>query len=256
MRDMRGSRVLFALALIGVVIVVVLVLVNSRSEDSDDAADTTVSTAEQTSTSTSTSSTTSSTTTSTPPPEVSDDEAASIVWPSPGAEPSYDEPLAVARGFAEDVAGFVDPRYGDFQQGDSRSGEVEVQHAAGGPTTTVLVRQMSDDRWYVIGAVSSELELAEPTAGSAIDHPLQVMGRARAFEGQVRVAVYGRGDAAALGEGFVTGSGTEDLGPFSGEIGWDNPGGGWGSVILTTAGGADGTTWAALAIPVGFIGGD
>ena len=81
-------------------------------------------------------------------------------------------------------------------------------------------------------------------------------GQAQAFEGTVRVAVYGRGVAEPLGEGFVTGSGGGEMGPFSGEIAWENPGGGWGFVLFAIDSAEDGSPWQVAALPVGFIGGD
>lgn len=194
--------------------------------------------------------------TSTTSQGVSDAEAATIVWPDPAGSLTYDAPMDAARAFAEEFIGFDDPVTGEFQQGDRRSGEVEIRPVREGPVSTVIVRMMRNDRWYVIGATSPELELDIPTAGSAIDHPLQVAGRARGFQAQVRVTVYRRGATTPLGAGSVAAGGTSELGPFAGAIPWDNPGGGWGSVVLTTAGGPDGATWAAMAIPVGFIGGD
>jgi hypothetical protein len=140
--------------------------------------------------------------------------------------------------------------------GDSRSGEFEVRAVGTGPATTVLVRQMSDDNWYVLGATTPEIEVDEPTAGSAIDHPLQVAGRAAAYEGTVQVAVYGWGVDEPLGTGFVTGRGDGELGPFTGEIDWENPGGGRGFVVFSSASAEDGSTWQATVVRVGFIGGD
>ncbi len=48
--------------------------------------------------------------------------------------------MAAVRGFTEDLVGFTDPVYGEYQGGDSRSGEVEVRAAPDGPVTTVFVR--------------------------------------------------------------------------------------------------------------------
>jgi hypothetical protein len=162
----------------------------------------------------------------------------------------------VAEDFAVELVGFRSPVIGALREGDSRSGEVPVRAQADGPETTVLVRQLSDGNWWVLGATTESIELDDPIAVTAIDNPLLLAGRARAFEGTVLVAVYERGSTTPLGEGFVTASGTEELGPFTGEIPWDNPGGGWGVVLLHTESAENGQVWEATAVPVGFIGGD
>lgn len=252
------------LGALAAVLAVVLIVVALDDDDEDVATEsTTTSEVEDTSTTEAEETTTTEATTTTEdapdttePAGISDAEATTIAWPDPEGSTTYDEPLDATASFAEDVLGFDDPVYGEFQAGDSRSGEVEVRATTDGPVTTVGVRRMSDDNWYVLFAASSEVELSEPTAGSAIDHPLAVAGQARAFEGQVRVAVFERGDTEPLGEGFVTAGSGEALEAFDGQIDWENPGGGWGVVVATTEGGPDGTTWAATAVPVGFIGGD
>jgi hypothetical protein len=192
----------------------------------------------------------------TTPTRITDGEASRAVWPDPDGTVRYNDPVDVARAFAEELAGFTDPIVGDFMEGDSRSGEVEVRAARNGPVSTVLVRRFTDDTWWVLGSTTPDIELDDPVAGQAIDAPLQLSGRARAFEGTVQVEVFERGDTSPRGEGFVTGSGSDELGPFSGEVAWDNPGGGWGVVLLTTRGGEDDRVWQATAVPVGFIGGD
>jgi len=249
------------LGVLAAVLAIVLIVVLANDDDDEDVTADTTTTEQTTSTTeqettTSTTEATTTTITTTEPGGLPDAEAANVVWPDPGGDLSYDEPMAAVEGLVEDMLGFVDPMYSEFMQGDARSGEVEVRRFADGAATTVAVRQMSDDGWYVLFAATSEVELTEPAAQSAIDSPLQVAGQSRSFEGQVRIAVYERGSTEPLGEGFVTGGSGEALEPFSGEIEWDNPGGGWGVVVASTEGGPDGSILVATAIPVGFIGGD
>ncbi len=194
--------------------------------------------------------------TTAPGSSVNDAEAATISWPDPADGAAYDDPVQLATDFAEEVLGFTSPVVGELQEGDSRSGEVEVRPSDAGPVTTVAVRRMSDDALYVLFAATSEVELLLPTAGSAIDHPLEVEGWGRGFEGQVRVAVFDRTSSEELGHGFFTAGGEGELAAFNGEVAWENPGGGWGVVVASVHGGPDGTTWAASAFPVGYIGGD
>lgn len=257
----RATWAVIALGVLVAILVVVLVVMATNDDDDDVTADdTTTSVAESTTTEvddTTTSSTASTTTeTTSARGSVTDEEAATVAWPDPLEGAGFDDPTHAATEFATDVLGFDAPMVGDYQQGDSRSGEFEVRAASDGPVTTVGVRQMSDDRFYVNFAASSEVELVMPTAGSAIDHPLQVEGWARGFEGQVTIRVHDRVTGESLGEGTVTAGGAGEYEPFAGDISWENPGGGWGVVVATVTGGEDGTTWAATALPVGFIGAD
>jgi hypothetical protein len=249
-------------ALLAVVVIVLLV----RDDDSDVATDETTTTVEDTTTTTeeeATTTTEAETTTTEAtadtirPGGITREEAINVVWPDPASDTTFDEPGAAVESFAEDLLGFVDPVYSEFMQGDSRSGEMEVRATGDGPATTIGVRQLSDDTWYVLFAATSEVELTTPAAQATVDHPMDVEGTARGFEGQVRVAVYVRGDTEPLAEDFFTAGSGEELESFTGTLDWPIRGeGGWGVVVASTASGADGSTWAATAIPVGFIGGD
>lgn len=260
----RTAWAIGAVAALVVALVVVLVVVLSDDDDDDDVAtdDTTTSVAEETTTTQAEETTTTAaetTTTATPTTDagaVTDAEAATVAWPDPLEGAGYDDPVDAASEFASEVLGFSDPVVGELQEGDSRSGEVAVRAAEDGPVTTIGVRQMSDERHYVVFAASPEVELLLPTAGSAIDAPLEVEGWGRGFEGQIAIRIHDRATGDVLGEGFVTGGGVGELEAFDGEIDWDNPGGGWGLVVAAVPGGEDGATWAATALPVGFIGGD
>ncbi len=178
-----------------------------------------------------------------------------MVWPAPDGTLRFTDPVEAARSFAADMVGFANPIVGDFRQGDARSGEVEVRAVADGPTTTVLVRQMSDGAWWVVGAMTAEVQLDDPVPGMAIDNPLLLAGRAIAMESNVNVAIFRRGSLDPLGTGSAIGGGTTALLPFTGEVRWANPGGGWGTVVVFTTN-QDGRVLQAAAIPVGFIGGD
>lgn len=224
------------------------------ADDGDSPSSTTSST--QASSTTGSTSSVPSTSTTVRPGTITVDEASEVVWPDPEGFRRFGDPAQAVRSFAVDLVGFTAPLLGTFRQGDTRSGEIEVRSRAAGPATTVLTRQLSDGSWWVLGAVTGNIDLDDPIAGTAIDHPLRLVGRASAFEGTVQVSVFRRGSTTPLGEGFVTGSSGPELGPFDGFVSWANPGGGWGSVVLYTASAEDGTVEQAVAIPVGFIGGD
>jgi hypothetical protein len=184
-------------------------------------------------------------------------EQALVVWPFPDAEVRFDDPIEVATSFAVDLVGFVDPVVGEFREGDSRSGEIEIRARESGPATTVLVRQFGpESSWWVIGSIATNIEVTEPIAQSAVDDPLQMAGRSRAFEGNIAVDVVADGSTERIGSGFVTGGSGPDFGPFAGSMRFTSPQGGWGSVIFFIRSMEDGQVWEATTVRVGFIGGD
>lgn len=267
--DVKRMRLMAAVAVLAVVAVIVVVaLVVTRGGDDDDVAtgpsttETTSTTTSTTSTTTTTAPTTTSTTAATsttvaPPPVLTDEQVAQVVWPDPNTEIRFTDPMAAATSFAVDLVGFTDPVVGAFQQGDARSGEIEVRPLEDGPVTTVLVRQVAaDDSWWVIGAVTESIEVDEPAPGQAIDDPVRLTGRARAFEGTVGVRIVADGSADPVGEGFVTGSGDGTLGPFDAEVRFDAGGARWGVVLFTTDSAENGHIWEATVVRVGFIGAD
>lgn len=176
------------------------------------------------------------------------------VWPWFDSGVRYVNPMAAARGFAEDSVGFDNPVVGPFQQGDSRSGEVEVRPTADGPVTVVLVRQLGpDDTWWVLGSATANIEVDEPDALDEISSPLTVSGRALAFEGTVDVEVRGDGSTSPLVAGFVTGGGTE-MAPFEGTFTFTSPGQGGGAVVFLTLSAENGQVWEAAVVRVQFAG--
>lgn len=192
---------------------------------------------------------TSSTTSSAP--TLSAEEARSVVWPQPGSRTVYDDPVQAATTMALQLAKFTSPLVGPFQQGDSRSGEVEVRPTSNGPVTTVLVRQMSDGHWYSIGAVTDDLRLELPAAGDTIGSPVQVSGESTAFEGLVLVTVLRQGDPHPLGQLPVQGGANGAMAPFGGTVHYAAPDVGRpGAVMLSTDSAKDGRVWQATIVPV------
>lgn len=259
-RSLPVATIVLSLVALALAIAFIVFVVSDDDDADISSSETTTSVTEPTEEAKDPPSTTESTTTSAPATTtdavVSDAEAASIAWPAPGGDAAYDDPVVLATEFAERILHFSEPVVSAYMAGDSRSGEVEVRPVDGGPVTTVGVRRMSDEQLYVLFAATEEVELLLPTAGSAIDHPLEIEGWGRGFEGQIRVAVLDRSDGEELGQAFFTGGGDGDPAPFAGELAWENPGGGWGLVVAAASGGEDATTWAATAVPVGFIGAD
>jgi len=173
------------------------------------------------------------------------------VFPDPTTSRRFDDPVAVATAFATELVGFSDPVVGELQEGDSRSGEVEVRASADGAPTVVLVRQLEDDSWYVIGSTTDSIQLATPEPRSTIASPQELIGMAYAFEGTVNVRLYVDGTQEPIAETVVTGRGDGVLGDFSGELEFsDASGATHGVLVLSEASGEDGSAVAATTIRV------
>lgn len=196
--------------------------------------------------------TSTSVTTAAPTTVPAGDELATAVWPDPTTSQRFEDPVAAARSFAVDLVGFTDPVVGEFQQGDSRSGEVEVRPTPTGPVTTVLVRQLGGDgTWWVLGCATANIEVDQPTAGEQISSPVRLAGRANAYEGNVNVQIVADSGTEPLVESYVTGM-MGELGPFDREVEFPNPGSGRGAVLFRTLSAEDGSVWEAAVVRVGF----
>lgn len=255
LRRQRAWLIAASLAIVALVVALVAVLlIDDDDEDDVTTGTTTTAVEDTTSTTTEDTATTSETSTTTTQPGEGDlpDEEATIVWPAPDSGVDHEDALDAVRGFAEDFVGFTDPVYSEFMQGDSRSGEVEIRPFEDGAVTTVFVRQMSDDNWYVTGSATDDIDLEQPAIGEEIRDPLEVSGEARAFEGMVTVAVHALGETEPLGEGTLTAGGGGDLVPFEGQIDYEPTDDEHGVVLVTTSSGRDGGPSTVAALPVGF----
>jgi hypothetical protein len=246
--DDRRKRVLLGLgAAAAVVAVVVGVLAITRDDDKEPVATEDGTTTSEPSTTT----TEGSTTTDTTAPPFQGVDPDQPVFPDPTTSRRFEDPVAVATAFATDMVGFSDPVVGPFQQGDNRSGEVEVRAFADGAPTVVLVRQLEDYAWWVIGATTDSIRLTTPEARSTIASPQPLEGMAYAFEGHVAVRLFVDGTQEPAGETFVTGRGDGVLGDFTGELTFDDATGAThGVLVLNGSSGEDGSATDAMAIRV------
>ncbi|MEX2293792.1 MAG: Gmad2 immunoglobulin-like domain-containing protein [Acidimicrobiales bacterium] len=175
------------------------------------------------------------------------------VFPDATTSRRFDDPLAATRAFATELLGFNAPLVGEFAAGDSRSGEVEVRGFEGGRPTTVLVRQLENDTWFVLGAIAESIRLDVPTARDRMASPSDLRGAASAFEGHVVVHLFADGVAEPIGVSYVTGRGDGELGDFEGSISFDVPDGVTdGVLVLFEPSARDGSTVAATVIRVHF----
>jgi hypothetical protein len=245
--DSNRKRLYVGLGVGALVIAAVVAAVVLTNDDDDEP----VSTEETTTTTVAETTTTAPEETTTTAPQFQTVDPDVPVFPDPTTSRRFDDPVAVATAFATDLVGFSDPVVGEFQAGDSRSGEVEVRGFAAGAPTTVLVRQLEDDSWWVIGATTDSIRLATPEPGAQITSPQELTGMAYAFEGTVDVRLYVDGTQEPIAETFVTGRGDGVLGDFSGELTFtDTTGATHGVLVLSSAGGEDDAPIEAAAIRV------
>jgi hypothetical protein len=181
------------------------------------------------------------------------DEVRTAIWPWFETELRYADPVEAAVGFATDYLGFVDPIAGEFMAGDNRSGEVEIRSVDTGPATVVFVRQLTDDdSWWILGAASENITIDEPEALAEVMSPLTVSGTALAFEGTVDVQLRADGNGEPIFEGFVTGSGGPEPGPYSETFEFTSPGEIGGALVMLSLSSEDGSTLDASAMRIFF----
>ncbi len=179
------------------------------------------------------------------------DDVSTAIWPWPDTDVRYTDPVEAATGFAIDYLGFEEPFVGEFLSGDNRSGEVEVRAIETGPVTTVFVRQLTDDDdWWILGAASENITIDEPEALAEVTSPLTVSGTALAFEGTVDVELRADGNGEPIFEGFVTGSGGPEPGPYTETFEFTSPGEVGGALVMFSLSSEDGSVIEASALRI------
>jgi hypothetical protein len=143
------------------------------------------------------------------------------IWPA--ADVVFNTPEEAAEDFVTEVLG-VPPTLGEFQQGDSRSGEIEVFSPGEGDAGTrvarglLLLRQLGPaNGWFVLAAANDNASITAPASMDEVAAgPLTVEGRARGFEANVVVTAFEAGDARAdLDQVITQGGAFESPEPFS-----------------------------------------
>jgi len=143
------------------------------------------------------------------------------IWPA--ADVAFDTPEEAAEDFVTEVLG-VPPTLGEFQQGDSRSGEIEVFSPGEGDAGTrvvrglLLLRQLGPaNGWFVLAAANDNASITTPASMDEVAAGLlTVEGRARGFEANVVVTAFEAGDAGAeLDQVIAQGGAFETPEPFS-----------------------------------------
>jgi hypothetical protein len=183
---------------------------------------------------------------------IPDDVAArTAIWPWVDTPTRFADPIEAVTSFATDYLGFTDLVVGEYQAGDSRSGEVEIRTGAAQLSTTVFVRQLTaDDSWWVLGAAAESIAIDEPEQGAVVESPLTISGSASAFEGTVDVELRADDNGEPIYVGFVTGGGAPSRAPFSDTIEFTSPGAGGGALVLFSRSSEDGRVLEASALRI------
>lgn len=123
---------------------------------------------------------------------------------------------------------------------------------AGEPTSVQLHR--SRQAWVVTGTRAPNIVVEQPARGALVRSPLRLTGRASAFEGTVQVEVIEErgGKQVLLGSGFVTGSGSGELGPFEGTVNFQRPATRQGWIAFSTVSEASAQVLEATTVRVRF----
>ena len=177
-------------------------------------------------------------------------DTTTAVFPFAEDDTRFEDPMDLAVAYAERYLGFADPTYSDFMQGDSRSGEVVVRPAADGPDTLLLLRQL-DETWWVLGAVSDQIQIDVPETGAVLVSPVAVTGQAGAPEGELSLELWT--DAAAEPLAMASAPvGTDALQAFEATLTFAMTPATEDGALLARAYGPDGGVWAASVLRVHF----
>ena len=161
---------------------------------------------------TTTETTTASTSTTTTIPQLEQP----AIWPA--ANVSFQTPEEAAEDFVRNALG-VEPHIGEFQGGDSLSGEIDVYSPESEVVRgTLLLRKLGPSMsWFVTAAVNANNTISSPAHQSSIDAAVtEVTGKGRGYEAQLRVtAIDPSAYSQPIDQQFPMGGSAEEALPFS-----------------------------------------
>ena len=165
-------------------------------------------------------STSCNTTTNTPKPTLH----STAVWTLVSSSSRFADQTRVASRFTHQLPGFTDPVVEGFQRGDTRSEEFPVRAYTGGPVTTVQVRELtSQNTWWVLGAVTANIVIDEPTSESPVASPQVLRGPSTTFESVVNVELRNDKSTAPISRTIVMGGSMGVMKPFEARATFDTP---------------------------------
>jgi hypothetical protein len=180
------------------------------------------------------------------------------LWPDPAGATDEATPAQVARSFVEDFVGMPRPALGDFQPGDSRSGEIPMylvgedgRPRADRVLTTIALRQLDGRRWFVIAAISEQIAIDAPQTAGVISSPVTIEGKGAGFESNLVASVHAAFERKPLAEKPV-GAGQTQPEPYSASLSFERPAAATGAIVVRDSGALDGVATAFSALPVRF----
>lgn len=161
-----------------------------------------------------------------PNPAAAVDDA---LWPDPAAE-LFTDPVEVARSFVEVMIGVDDPPLSAFLEGEPGAGEVELYRRGedGRPldrvASTVVVRQLDGEHWFVMAAGSEDVQIDSPEPLAEAESQVTVTGQGRGDEGTIVASLRSRSvDAPELVEIPTIAGAAEELAPFTVDLPFSGP---------------------------------
>jgi len=141
------------------------------------------------------------------------------LWPAPGVV--FTTPEAAAADFVTQVLA-VPPNLGEFVQGDSRSGEIDVLSPGEGggtptPRAVLFLRQLGpQSSWFVIAAGSADTSITTPAPLAQVPSGIiTVEGMGHGFEASIMVSAYLAGNPTVFTQQHTMAGSMEEAGPFS-----------------------------------------
>ncbi len=205
-------------AVVGAVVMFASACGGSSDSEGAEPGETSSPTSLSTTSTTSSSTTNTSTSTPTSSTEVTD-LGQPAIWPA--ADVVFPTPEAAATDFVTQVLG-VPGLVGEFRQGDTRSGEIDVLFGGEGGgreivRSMLLMRQLGPSNgWFVLAAINPNAEIQSPESGSeASAGPVTVSGVGRGFEGALVVEAYVAGETEPIDSEVAQGGALADPEPFS-----------------------------------------
>ena len=145
---------------------------------------------------------------------------ACLPWHRGAANPT---PADAVQEFV-DFVGLTDATLGEFKQGDSRSGEIDIDTKANPGTifdfpTTAFARLDANDNWVVIGAASEAIEVSVPASDASVSSPMRTVFDHNAMSAGVILEIWPDGaDAPVVRETLTIGTGVFALDTWDVEV--------------------------------------